>query len=251
MSDVENEPLADSESHPETPEMAPARPPYLPEKFWDEATGTVRVEALAKSYGELERKLGTRRVPAEPSLEMPEPAVDAVPASDQTPTPICSYSIVTRHPLVTQDAELDSRLIAAGLSEHQAQLVYDLAAEKLAPLVEELLGEVEVQRQIDRLENHFGGPEAWRQTARQLKGWATAHLPGDVAAALSSSFEGIVTLHKMVQASEPELLSGGDPTAGITEDTLAEMMRDPRYWRNRDPDFVARVTAGFKRLYAG
>ena len=28
------------------------------------------------------------------------------------------------------------------------------------------------------------------------------------------------------------------------------MMRDPRYWRQRDPEFIARVTAGFKRLYA-
>ena len=33
------------------------------------------------------------------------------------------------------------------------------------------------------------------------------------------------------------------------EQTLSEMMRDPRYWRDRDAEFVARVTAGFRRLY--
>ena len=27
------------------------------------------------------------------------------------------------------------------------------------------------------------------------------------------------------------------------------MMRDPRYWRERDPGFVAQVTEGFQRLY--
>jgi hypothetical protein len=27
------------------------------------------------------------------------------------------------------------------------------------------------------------------------------------------------------------------------------MMRDPRYWRDRDPAFIAQVTEGFKRLY--
>jgi hypothetical protein len=27
------------------------------------------------------------------------------------------------------------------------------------------------------------------------------------------------------------------------------MMRDPRYWRERDPALVAQVTEGFKRLY--
>jgi hypothetical protein len=26
------------------------------------------------------------------------------------------------------------------------------------------------------------------------------------------------------------------------------MMRDPRYWRSREPDFVRRVTDGFRRL---
>jgi hypothetical protein len=26
------------------------------------------------------------------------------------------------------------------------------------------------------------------------------------------------------------------------------MMRDPRYWRTREPDFVKRVTEGFRRL---
>jgi hypothetical protein len=35
----------------------------------------------------------------------------------------------------------------------------------------------------------------------------------------------------------------------ITEDTLNEMVRDPRYWRDRDPDFIARVTEGFRRLF--
>ena len=85
-----------------------------------------------------------------------------------------------------------------------------------------------------------------------MKSWAAAHLSSEVAAALASNFDGIVALHQMMQASEPELLGGGEELASeITEDALAEMMRDPRYWRKRDPDFVARVTAGFRKLYAG
>lgn len=34
-----------------------------------------------------------------------------------------------------------------------------------------------------------------------------------------------------------------------TEEQLEGMLRDPRYWRDRDPAFVNRVTAGFKALY--
>ncbi len=29
------------------------------------------------------------------------------------------------------------------------------------------------------------------------------------------------------------------------------MMRDPRYWRTREPEFVRRVTDGFRRLVGG
>lgn len=41
--------------------------------------------------------------------------------------------------------------------------------------------------------------------------------------------------------------SEGDKKAA--EARLREMMRDPRYWRDRDPAFVRRVTEGFGRLY--
>jgi len=35
------------------------RPAHIPEKFWDAATGTARIEDMAKSYAELEKRLGT------------------------------------------------------------------------------------------------------------------------------------------------------------------------------------------------
>lgn len=236
MSDAEITAASVPESA-DAPAERPQRPSYLPEKFWDEAEGSARVEMLAKSYGELERKLGSRAATAES-----EPAMPTEPAT--------GYSIAAPHPLVAQDGEVDARLLAAGLSEPQAQLVYDLAAERLLPIIGEAVGELEAERQRDRLERHFGGEEAWRETARQIKGWAAAHLPDDVAATLAGSAEGVLALHQMMRASEPELVGGGaEAGAEITEASLAEMMRDRRYWQRRDPEFIARVTQGFKKLY--
>jgi hypothetical protein len=37
----------------------------------------------------------------------------------------------------------------------------------------------------------------------------------------------------------------------MDEAALRKMMRDPRYWRSREPDFVKRVTDGFRRLTGG
>ena len=44
----------------DAPEDAAAitRPADVPEKFWDDEAGAVRIDALLKSYLELERKLG-------------------------------------------------------------------------------------------------------------------------------------------------------------------------------------------------
>jgi cell division protein FtsB len=35
------------------------------------------------------------------------------------------------------------------------------------------------------------------------------------------------------------------------EETLRKMMRDPRYWRQRDPEFVNKVRDGFRKLEGG
>jgi hypothetical protein len=54
-----------------------------------------------------------------------------------------------------------------------------------------------------------------------------------------------------MQAREPNVLhdrSELDP--GVDRSELATKMRDPRYWRDRDPALVAEVTDGFKRLYS-
>ena len=43
------------------------RPADVPEKFWDDEAGAVRIDALVKSYLELERKLGSDGASASPS----------------------------------------------------------------------------------------------------------------------------------------------------------------------------------------
>ena len=54
----------------------------------------------------------------------------------------------------------------------------------------------------------------------------------------------------MMQAREPAVLQDADgPQREVDEATLTRLMRDPRYWRDRDPAIVAQVTEGFQRLY--
>jgi len=46
------------------------------------------------------------------------------------------------------------------------------------------------------------------------------------------------------------LIANDDPTAKqAAEEELRRMMRDPRYWRDRDPQVLSAVSQGFQKLY--
>lgn len=243
-------PPAAAPADPASPELpAPAaRPDYLPGKFWDEEAGAVRTEALARSYQELERKLG--RMVALPGGEADAGARERLLAALGRPVSPEEYRIDPPGGLLDADPAVNARLHEAGFTQAQAQLVYELAAEHLAPVIRDVLQEAEAQRQSERLARHFGGEAAWQQIARELRGWGEAHLAPDVYATLSGDAEGVLAMYRMMQAAEPALIDDAAGQAGeLDAESLHEMMRDPRYWRDRDPEFIARVTEGFRTLF--
>jgi len=263
------------------PIAAAERPAFVPEKFWDGAVGRVRVEDLAKSYRALEQKLGrvaqlrqaeTRRADGpdtsphlvEPLLQR-DPVADAAspgapkPASGReaggldtsVPASPEEYSARVSHPWLARDAEIDGLLHAAGFNQSQAQLVYDLAAERVVPVIAGMAAEYEKKMAQARLEAHFGGPERFTAVARQVKAWGARHLPSQLFETLSSTPDGIAALHQMMRAGEPRFLAGDASAAGPSQDELDALVRDPRYWRDHQPDLVKRVEEGFRRLYPG
>ncbi|MBK4718487.1 hypothetical protein JJL56_06370 [Azospirillum sp. YIM DDC1] len=224
----------------------PGAPPTVPEKFRDPETGAVRVEALLKSYLELERKLSAP-APALDSGGGERPDLLTAPGVPDGPE---GYCIACDHGLFEPDPAINGRLHGAGFTPDQAQLVYDLAAERLVPLIQELAAEFQAEREVERLSAQFGGAERWREVSRQLHAWAVKNLPPAAVEGLSTTYEGVMALHRMMTGGEPAALSmpAGAPSAG-GEAELQAMMRDPRYWRDRDPAVVSKVTDGFRRLY--
>jgi len=251
--------IQNTESTPDIQEAAPEsdgvldsdytiiRPTDVPEKFWDQETGALRTENLLKSYLELEKKLGTM-VPA-PNKKDPgsRHRLERMLGKPDSPS---DYQIEQPHELVPSDPEINTKLHDAGLSAEQAQLVYNLAAEHLVPIAEELNREAQQKIEHSKLAAHFGGDQKWQAIAPQMKTWAQANLPDDVFQSLTSSFDGVVALHQMMQAREPNLISEATvPSPSTDKSQLSRMMQDPRYWRDRDPTFIAEVTAGYKRLF--
>lgn len=210
---------------------APMRPADLPARFWDEAAGSVRTDDLVAAYLDLERQTGEsgqRPVPARPE----------------------DYVVKVENDLFASDAEINKKLHAAGFDQEQVQLVYDLAAAHLLPVVSEVAARFEAESQVERLKQDFGGNEPWREVSRQLRLWGESNLPPETFSILASSREGVLAMHKMMAANEPALLrNGARGTSLPTEGELKEMMRDPRYWRERDASFVEKVREGFRQIY--
>lgn len=222
--------------------------PEIPDKFRDPVTGGLRAEALLKSYLELERKLATMIPPLGPDPSPEEIARfrKALGVPDRPD----DYHIKLRTGLFNCDPEVNRRLHEAHFTPAQAQLVYDLAEDYVAPLIEDMGANFEASRQLERLAQHFGGEEKWREVARQIAAWGRANLPPQAFEALSTTAEGVLAMHAMMRSGEPGLMRAGGPVEEpLDQAKLDQLMRDPRYWRDRDPELIAKVRRGFERLY--
>lgn len=231
-------------THNET--QKPLKPPHVPEKFWDGKTNTLRTDALVNSYSALEKKLSTT-LPA-PDSDDNKRKVQKALGMPETPD---DYCVDCAHGLFAPDPEVNSRLHAKGLTQDQVQEVYDLAAEKIVPMVADLAADFQADREIEKLITHFGGAEAWKSVSKQIYAFAKQNVTPDVLEALAGSYEGVLALHKMMKTKEPSLEKSAAPVNGSSDEMeLQSMMRDPKYWRDKDPVTVKKVTEGFEGLYS-
>ncbi len=200
----------------------------IPKKFKNPETGEVNVTAMAKSYKALEHKMSQA-----PTL----------------PKSHSEYCIDCTHGVFDPDEDLNRRMFEKGFTNDQVQFVYDIAAEKMVPMVVEMAGDFQADREVEKLIEHFGGVDKWKEISRQLLAFGQKNLPADALDSLSSSFEGVLALHNMMNNEEPKISNGGGAMRSDGTMELQSMMKDPKYWRDKDPSFVAKVTEGFQRMY--
>ena len=200
----------------------------IPEKFKNSETGEVRTDALLQSYKSLEKKLSSQ------------------PRAPKTHE---EYCVNCDHGLFQEDMELNKRMHDMGFTNEQVQFVYDIAAEKMVPMVIDIASDFKAEHEVEKLIEHFGGVERWNEVSRQLLSFGQKNLPADALDSLTSSYEGVLALYNMMNEGEPAIGTSTGITNKEGEMDLQTMMRDPRYWREKDPSFVAKVTEGFQRMY--
>lgn len=251
-----------------------ARPDYLPEKFWKD--GAANVEALAKSYAELEKGRGKLaetlaptirqeietelfgKRPAKPeeyALGAPAEAVDVVilsgpPPADFAPEPGKTY--LSLNPDSQALKQLRQMAHRAGTSPEDFQaLLVEVARENGQRVPTE--DDVVADRQ--RVWGELG--EHGQRRAQHLWGSLRTVL-GDRAHNLEpllGSAKAIEALEELTARATGSRFappaSGTAPGGALTEADIRAKMAKPEYWRDRDPKLIAEVEADWKTLFPG
>jgi hypothetical protein len=213
------------------------RPEWLPEKYNS-------AEDLAKGYKSLEAKIGAKEE------DIRKQITDEITkeAYANRPDSAGEYKM----PDSIDEAEaLDSDLMK-WWSEHSYQNGY--GQEDFEKGVEMYMSAI--QGNVPDLEaeaKRLGDNASTR--VEVASAFATKFFPEEVSPAIErmcETAEGIMALEIIMENMKDGSFSGGGSiTDGITEGSLQELMRDPRYHNpaQRDPNFVKQVEDGFRKLY--
>jgi hypothetical protein len=229
------------------PEIS-GKPENVPTKFWDLDKKEIRVDVLLNSYLALEKRLSKM-------VAIPENDDDKKRLQKLLGCPECAddYQVTLKNDVVEIDPELNARLHAKGFTNDQVQEIYDLATEKLVPMILEMAAEFQADRELERLVKEFGGAEKWNLVSSQLQEFGKKNLPPSAYEGLCCSYDGVMALYNMMKtgAKSPIAKEDGGSFEALDETGLRAMMQNPKYWRDRDPAFIAKVSEGFQRIYTG
>jgi len=215
----------------------------VPEKFQN-PDGTLNVDALMKSYTELEKKIGTM-------VSVPRDNTDDV-TREKFNRAIGVPENAADYPTnaMFDDESVKQKFHDIGLTKTQVEKIYSVAEEFLSPVIAELFSAKNEANEISKLEKFFGSREKMNDALNAINTFGEKFLPHDAFESLCSTAQGIQGVYQMMQSMEPRVEVGSSAPENLTDDDLRRMMRDPKYWRDGDPEYVHKIENGFKKLYS-
>ena len=215
----------------------------IPEKFQND-DGTLNSEALIKSYSELEKKIGT--MVSVPGEDADENSREKFMRALGVPKTAAEYP---SNPMF-DDETIREKFFDAGLTPKQVEKIYSIAEEFLSPALSEIFSLRAQSESIATLQNFFGGEEKMKDAMQAINAFGEKFLPGDAFESLCATPQGIQSIYKMMQSMEPDVATGNHASEKLSDIELRRMMKDPKYWRDHDPEYVRKIETGFKKLYS-
>ena len=148
------------------------------------------------------------------------------------------------------DENLREQFLQIGLTKTQVEKIYNIANEYLSPIISELFSVQDESVAINELKNFFGGVDKMNDALRAINIFGERFLPRDAFDALCATPQGIQSVYKMMQSMEPDVKTDKNETQNLTDSDLRRMMRNPKYWRDNDVEYIRKIENGFKKLYS-
>lgn len=215
----------------------------IPEKFLNQ-DGTLNTDSLLKSYNELEKKIGT--MVSVPKEDADNDTRERFNRAIGVPDDASQYPINE----MFDDDSLRQKFHDIGLTCPQVEQIYAIANEFLSPLISDLFVMKNETEALTELKNFFGGEEKMHDALRAINAFGEKFLPHDAFESLSSTAQGIQGIYKMMQSMEPHIETQKNETMNLSDNDLRRMMRDPKYWRDHDEEYIRKIENGFKKLYS-
>lgn len=231
------------------PQEDVTRPDFIPEKFWDAETKSPRVEDLAKSYANLESKIGAQKDSYFKEFEegrlsqRPESAdayqvnIDAkavglpegTEAKIDTKDPLYQWWRETAYANGYTQEQFDAGINQYLKQEFASLPNMDKERETLGEAAQDRISRVELWARknagdelFDRVKFKLGNADAVEFMEAIMKRTAGIDMSGD----------------------------GQQQQAGLSKDEIRAMQDDPRYWKDRDPAYVKKVEEAWKGYHA-
>ena len=215
----------------------------IPEKFRNN-DGTLNTDALMRSYNELEKKIGT--MVSIPNENSDDAARQKFNRAIGVPDSASEYPTNELY----DDENLRQKFFEIGLTKHQVEKIYDIANDFLSPVISELFAARDDVSAMNELKNFFGGDEKMLDALRAINTFGERFLPQDAFESLCSTPQGIQSVYKMMQSMEPNIKTDKNENENLSDSDLRRMMRDPKYWRDNDAEYIRKIENGFKKLYS-
>lgn len=215
----------------------------IPEKFLN-TDGTLNTDALLKSYSELEKKIGNM-------ISVPDKNSDSETRAKfnraiGVPDKADEYPVNT----LFDDNTLREKFLEIGLTSSQVEKIYQIAEDFLTPVISDLFNTQNETNAIAELKNFFGDEEKMKAALHAINSFGEKYLPREAFDELCSTPQGIRSVYTMMQSMEPTVQTDDEQSKNLTDNDLRRMMRDPKYWRDQDPEYVRKIENGFKKLYS-
>jgi hypothetical protein len=212
------------------------RPEYIPEKFWDAEKKAPNVEALSKSYAELEKKFRDQpKAPEKYTYEPPKELKSEFPDFE-----------------VDMEDPTFQSMVQVAKEKNWSQKDFETVVNGYF--------KSELANQKERLKAEYEalGPNASARI-KSIQDFATKNLSEEEAGLLVSSMTSaaaVSVIEKLISQAkrQPNIPDPGAVVPEVlTEQRVRSKMKDERYWNKQHPEhelFVKEVSADFQRLYS-